>query len=81
MARCSEQRGDGGEELMHLITWDHRAQPNWEDLRAIFAELCLDVVLTEVDTGDDQYALLVSRDPISSAAAQVRYDQFLATGR
>jgi hypothetical protein len=65
---------------LHLLTWDHRAQPDWDAFRAVCVALGLEIVVTEVDTGDDQYALIVSRDPVTPEEAQARYASFLATG-
>lgn len=50
-----------------LLTWDWRGQPDLDDLRQLL--LGFGVHLTEVDTGSDEYAIVLSAVPLSDAEA------------
>lgn len=57
-----------------VITWDWREQPNLAELATAIRELSDDRVhLTQVDTGSDQYAIVLSRGRLSAESAAAAY--------
>jgi hypothetical protein len=56
---------------IRVLAWDHRQQPDLEELRLALAEH--GVYLREATTGDDQYAVAISGTPITQAEADDSY--------
>lgn len=57
-----------------ILTWDCREQPDLADLAAALAEVSNGTVhLTEVDTGDDQYAIVLDSRPVTKQEAYEMY--------
>lgn len=63
---------------VRIISWDWRGQPDIEELNeavsAVFDGIHCPQV-TSVDTGGDEYAVLVSPAPMTSAEAQAAYEE------
>ena len=60
-----------------IVTWDHREQPDWEQIA--LAQKCGLVYVTPVEeTGDDSFALVVSKTQITPERAQKIFDDMVA---
>ena len=58
-----------------IFTWDHRQQPDLEEMAALISELSGGkVVLQEVDTGSDEYAWTVADRELSEEERQRMYE-------
>jgi hypothetical protein len=60
-----------------VLSWDWRGQIDLDDLAAAVRDLG-GLHLIEVETGDDQYAIVLSTEPVSRSAANRMYAE--ATG-
>jgi len=61
------------------LSWDWREQPNLAELARALTDVSNGTVhLTEVATGDDQYAIVLSSSPVSKQDADEMYR--VATG-
>jgi len=57
-----------------VLSWDWRGQPNLDALSRILTEVSGGAVyVAEADTGDDQYALAFSDEPITGEQATFLY--------
>lgn len=57
-------------EEYHVVTWDHKEQPDWDEINTVL-ELYDSPYITEIeDTGTDQYAIIVSDELISQKKAK-----------
>jgi hypothetical protein len=57
-----------------ILTWDWRGQPNLAELARVLTDVSNGTVhLTEVDTGDDQYAIVLSPQPVNKPDAYAMY--------
>lgn len=57
-----------------ILTWDWRGQIDLADLARVLTEVSNGTVhLTEVDTGDDQYAIVLDALPVSKNEAYEMY--------
>jgi len=58
----------------HLLTWDWREQPDLADLARALTDVSNGTVyLTEVATGDDQYAIVLDSYPVTEREAYEMY--------
>lgn len=63
---------------MHILTWDWREQPDLDRLARIVNELSGNRVhITEAETGDDQYAIVIADVPVTDADAADAYQAYL----
>lgn len=66
---------------IRVLTWDWKEQPDLDDLARIVHDVSqCHVHLYQVDTGSDQYALVVARNPIGSQAAHDAYRRYWEGG-
>lgn len=57
-----------------VLTWDWREQPDLPELaRKLFAVSGGTVHLREIDTGSDEYAIVLASEPITAAQATDAY--------
>ncbi len=57
-----------------LLTWDWREQPDLKELGRALAEVSGGRIhLAEVETGDDQFAIVIADAPVSEAEATEIY--------
>jgi len=64
-----------------LLTWDHRDQPDLDELAGLLRDLTGGKVRLGIAvTGDDQYAILLSVEGADLFSASVAYDRFQETG-
>lgn len=53
-----------------VMSWDYREQIDLDELTAYVGELFGDRVhLTQVDTGSDQYVVVISNEPVTAEQA------------
>lgn len=58
-----------------ILTWDWREQPNLAELAELLLELTNGRLhLKSVDTGSDQYAVVISTVELDQAAVNAAYD-------
>lgn len=58
-----------------LITWDYREQPPMDVLARLLTEVSAGAVhLAQVDTGSDEYAIVLSNQPLTGAEAHAVYE-------
>lgn len=58
-----------------VLSWDWRAQPDLQQLARDLLRVSGGTVhLAEVDTGGDEYAIVLSSSPLSNAEAQAVYE-------
>jgi hypothetical protein len=66
---------------MRLLTWDWREQIDFERLAKVLTELTDgNVHLREAVTHDDQFAIVLSTEPITQAEADERYRRYYLHG-
>lgn len=56
-----------------VLTWDWREQPNLDELDRIVYNMTTSVRIHQVDTGSDQYAVVITTDDLDAEAVQVAY--------
>jgi hypothetical protein len=64
-----------------LMTWDWRASLDLEELRHVLSDLTGGRLhLTEVETGSDQYAVLISTTPVGDLETRHMWDEYQRDG-
>ncbi len=59
-----------------IVTWDHREQPDWDEIhRHQFCGLLF--VIPVESTGDDSFALVMSKTQITIEQAQTVWDEMI----
>jgi PIN domain nuclease of toxin-antitoxin system len=59
-----------------VLSWDWRGQPNLDRLTAVITDLSGGTVhLAQVETGSDEYAIVLSDTPLSTVEAAEVYDK------
>jgi hypothetical protein len=69
-------KGSASRPHTEVLSWDWREQPNLDRLARIITDLSGGTVhLAQVDTGSDEYAIVLSDVPLSKVEAAEVYDK------
>jgi hypothetical protein len=58
-----------------IVDWDWKAQPNWAHIMEAVRLVGSSPFFMEAETHSDDYAVVISAEPMSSAEADRIYDQ------
>lgn len=60
---------------MTVITWDYKEQPDWAEVNFALVEQ-IDFFIHEVESGTDQFAIVIGPRDMRPEEAQAEYDKW-----